>query len=323
MKNHYKEMLLYGAILITGFLVFSELDAFEEAYIFSRLHEEWELDELFLLIPVVTICLAVFSWNRLREMRRYSKALESSRQELAAAKDKLEELTRAREEFMAVACHELKSPLSGVINALQLLEWAKDEAERKESVEYARAAARGLSMLVDDVLAYSRLSHDGDQIVKSFLCDEIFNSINMVSQPQADAKGLEFNTFVEASVPETVIGNEAGLRLVILNLVGNGIKYTESGGVSVNVDYRQEGARQELVVRVTDTGSGIPEEEQQTIFEPFRKGGQTRKGLKDGLGLGLAIVRSLVERMGGTIAVSSVVGEGTEFTVKIPVKLPS
>lgn len=320
LKKHYKEILLYAVILTLGSYALIELDAFERVYEFSRTYEDWELDELLLTVLSGVVCLCIYALNRTRDVRRKSWELKRSREELSAAHEKLTDLTRAREEFMAVACHELKSPLGGIVNGLQLMEMADDEEERNESLGFAKTAAKGLTLLIDDVLLFSQLAH-GEQGRNSFIPTEVFESVRLVAQLQADAKGLEFETILDDSVPPTVVGNEAGLRLVVLNLVGNGIKYTEHGGVAVHCSFRKDALRDELVIKVTDTGVGIPKKHLETIFDPYRTARDDFRKTESGIGLGLAIVHRLVERMNGTITVASTINQGSEFTVRIPVTL--
>lgn len=306
------ELLLYAAIMALGTWALIEFDAFDRLYAFSRAHEDWELDELILLIPVAVICLALFSFIRTRELRARAHELELTRRELAETNERLVEMTRTREKFITVSCHELKSPLNGIVHSLNLLELADDKSERTEAVDFAKSAAQELASLVDGVLEFARLSNREQENRKVFSPQRLLDSVRTLGLLQARAKELQLLTTLEKEVPGSVIGNEAGLRLTILNLVGNAIKYTESGHVSVNLSWDGK----HLVAAVADTGVGIPQDKLESVFTPFRKL-NTNKG--SGVGLGLAIANRLVNSMGGTIFVSSSVGQGTQFTLRVPV----
>ena len=302
--------LLYAAILALGTWGLVELDVFDRLYELTRAHEDWELDEFLLLVPVSVVCLALYAYGRSRE-------LEKARRELAEVHDRLVEMVRTREEFIVVSCHELKSPLGGIVNALNLMDMAEDEEGRREGLEWAKATAKGMAVLIDGVLEFSSLSRDDSREGKRFSPQELLDSVRDVARLQVEAKELEFVTTVGEDVPLSVVGHEAGLRLAIQNLVGNAVKYTESGTVSVDLSFVREGSRSMLVARVADTGRGIEEQALDTVFEPFRRA-EAAEG--PGIGLGLAIVWHLVERMGGTVDLSSTVGQGSEFLLRVPVR---
>ncbi|BDQ34319.1 sensor histidine kinase [Pseudodesulfovibrio portus] len=310
-KSLLAEILLYAGIMVLGTWLLVELDAFDRLYAFSRAHEDWELDEFILLIPVGIICLVLYSLKRSRELRARALELEKARKELAEIHEQLVEMDQTRERFIAVSCHELKSPLSGIVHSLSLLELGGDENERKEAVDLAKSAARELASLIDGVLEFARLSNNEQDNLNTFPPQRLLDSVRTLALLQAEAKQLQLQTTLDADVPDSLIGNEAGVRLAILNLVGNAIKYTESGHVSVHLSWDGK----YLIATVTDTGIGIPQDKLESVFKPFRKVDMTGGA---GVGLGLAIANRLVNSMGGTIFVSSSVGKGTQFTLRVP-----
>lgn len=320
-KKIRREVILYLVIMAVGQWVLIELDAFEVFYDFSRSHEDWELDDIILIIPIAMVCMGIFSFMRFREARRHSEELEKSRRQLAEANEQMARVMRSKEEFMAVACHELKSPLSGIASSLQLYELADNEEERHEAVTLAADAARNMGTLVDDVLAFSRMGTAEQEPLVKFDLPSLMESIERFGELEATEKGLGFEVVKNADVPASLFGCEGALRLVVLNLVGNAVKYTESGTVSVDYKHRDT-TRSELVVTVSDTGVGIPENEQHSIFEPYRKGDGAYEA-KSGLGLGLSIVKRLVEQQDGAIHVESEPGRGSAFTVVMPVSVVS
>lgn len=317
-KSLLAEIAIYVAVCAAALLGLSGVDAFEAFHSFSREHESYNLDDIILAVPVALACMILFAYFRTRELKRSNAELEASHDELQQAYERIRELSRSREQFMSVACHELKSPLISAVNALRLLEMTSDEAERKELEELALESLDSLQTLIGDVLQFTRLSHDEGVVENApFDMGEILHSIGTLATKMAENKGLTLHMIVDDAVPETIPGNVGWVRLICLNLLGNAIKYTDSGSVTFHCGFRAE-PRGELVIRIVDTGVGIPGDKLDTIFEPFE---QVRSGpyeKKEGLGLGLAVVRELVKRMGGTISVESTVGEGSTFTLFLP-----
>jgi signal transduction histidine kinase len=313
-KRHIRELAIYAVVLVAGTWLCMRLDAYEAFHEWSRTQENWELDELALALPAVLVCLVLFSFNRVRELRRRARLLEESRRELATIYERLQTLNRSRETFLTTACHELKSPLIGIVNAFELLRISEDEAERGELIELAGIAARKLGLLVDSVLEFARQESLAPALTE-FSPADLLGSVRDMSRLQVRNRGLEFETVLAEGTPDRVFGSESVLRLVALNLVGNAVRYTEQGRIEVKLGY-EGGPAGELVLAVTDTGRGIGPEELETIFEPYTA--PRRDGA--GLGLGLSIVQRSVERCHGTIAVESTPGAGSRFTVRLPSK---
>lgn len=318
LNRYYKEFLLYALLSMICFIALVEVEAFETFYVFSREHESWELDEVVLLVPVFAICLALFSLSRLYELRHRTRALQRSRRELAEANERFWELAKSREEFMALACHELNGPLSGVISSLQLMELAKNEAELREGLELATGATRNLRRLVDDVLTFSRITHEDRHVLAPYDIRAMLASMRELSELQTGRQDVVFEFSVHPDVPEQLVGDEGCLRIVLTNLVSNAFKNTDTGAVSIYCRLGPE-VENELVISVSDTGRGIPKDDLELIFEPYRKASGAPTDMKSGLGLGLSIVRRLLYHLGGTVSVRSAVGEGSEFTVRLPI----
>lgn len=316
MKKNLYEHLSYAVILGLGYAMLVQVDAFEAFYSFSRAHEHWELDECVLTIPLLLICITIFALMRFFELQKKTSELQQAQNKLAEANSKLKELARSKEEFMSIACHELKGPISGIVHSLKLLELSRNDEEREEAIEFVTSAAGGLHLMVDDVLAFSKLTHETSNEQYSFTVANLMKSVHDLARPQVEARKLDLHFMSDPLVPKKLFGNEGAIRLALLNLVGNAIKYTDSGQVTVQSSYRHDS--RELIFSVRDTGVGIPETEQETIFEPYCKASGSSHRMRDGLGLGLSIVKKLIEQQGGTISVSSTMGEGTEFIVSLP-----
>ena len=215
---------------------------------------------------------------------------------------------------MAWACHELKSPLHGIVHALKLMEVLPDEAGKKESAELAQAAASHLGVLIDDVREFSLLGQDAVMRTAAIDLPALVESIGLVGRSEGQTKGLSVRVELDPGAPQRIVGSESALRLIVLNLIGNAVKFTGQGGVQAGFAYR-DGARPELVVEVEDTGKGIAPEDLERIFEPYTRL-DTHSG--QGLGLGLAIVRRLTAQLGGSVSVDSEPGHGSLFTVILP-----
>ena len=308
MNRLLKELLIYAAVMVVGYLILIPLDLYDQFYEFSRLHEDYELDEIILLLPVTLVCVVLFALFRLRDLRARTAELQRTHA-------RLEEMSRAREEFMTVACHELKSPLNGIVHALRLMEILPDEAERKESAELAQSAAVQLGVLIDDVREFSLLGQDALMQTAAFDLPALVEAVGLVGRFEGQTKNLSVRVELDPGAPQRIVGSESALRLILLNLIGNAVRYTERGGVQARVSYR-DGARPELVVEVEDTGKGIAPEDQERIFEPYTR---LDKHSGQGLGLGLAIVRRLAVQLGGSVSVESEPGSGSVFTVILPV----
>mgnify|MGYP000725032526 CR=1 FL=1 len=222
--------------------------------------------------------------------------------------------TQAR--FLATMSHELRTPLNGVICAARLLEGPVDPGRHAELLGTLGTSAEGLLSLIDDILDYSRLEQNALPIEAVAvdlrrLLRQATDSLALV----ASQRGLRLTIDVDNSVPDAIVGDPTRLRQVVVNLVGNAIKFTKQGGVDV-VARAQRGT---LTIRVEDTGIGIEAAHLAQLFEPFTQADSSTSRRFGGTGLGLAISRRLVHRMGGKLAVVSEVGVGTAFELCIPV----
>ena len=235
--------------------------------------------------------------------------------QLARARDEALESARLKSEFLANMSHEIRTPMNGVIGMTDILLSTRLTAEQKESAITIRHSAEALLSLVDDILDLSKIEAGKLEIKSSdFDLDELVDNITDVFAERVAAKGLKFRAVIYPDVYRHLHGDALRLRQVLLNLVGNAVKFTEVGEVSLSVMCDAETADEmELWFLVNDTGIGITQGDQDRLFTPFTQADGSTTRRFGGTGLGLAISKQLVDMMGGRIGVASVPGEGSTF----------
>ncbi len=239
--------------------------------------------------------------------------------ELVIARDRAEEANRLKSQFLSTMSHELRTPLNAINGFTQImLAGITGELNEKQRQNLERILANGehLLGLVNDILDLAKIEAGHIALVnKPFVVKEWLGNVISRTQSLAEAKNLRFEAVVDEAMPAVVIGDSGRLGQVAYNLIGNAIKFTESGEVRVEIQ-RQGDHRWALIVK--DSGIGIPPHALEYIFDEFRQGDESTTREYGGTGLGLSIVRKLALLMGGNVKVTSKVGEGSLFTVMLP-----
>jgi signal transduction histidine kinase/CheY-like chemotaxis protein/HPt (histidine-containing phosphotransfer) domain-containing protein len=236
--------------------------------------------------------------------------------ELTQAKSQAEAANIAKGQFLANISHEIRTPMNGITGMADLLLDSPLTAEQRDHVHIIRTCSESLLSLLNDVLDFSKIEAGRLSIARhAFDLNDVITTVCSLFTVQLQEKGLTLSRSIAPEVPPTMVGDDGRLRQVLVNLIGNAVKFTERGGVTLSVALENE-RNDALTLRfdVRDTGIGIAEEHLKTIFSPFTQIESSSKRQAGGSGLGLSISRRLVELMGGAITVTSTAGKGSAFT---------
>ncbi|MFI5299281.1 MAG: ATP-binding protein [Polyangiales bacterium] len=246
---------------------------------------------------------------------RQVRAIETHAAALAVARDAALESSRLKTEFLATLSHELRTPLNGVLGMTSVLLDRSLEPDVREMLGTVASSGEQLLALLNDILDLAKIEA-GRLAIEPVPTDvrALVDDAQRLFTPAARDKGVVLEVRVAADVPSWVLADRARIRQVVVNLVGNAVKFTEHGRVEVRIERREDA----LSIVVRDTGIGIPEDHLARIFVPFTQADASIARRFGGTGLGLAISRRLLDRMGGAIDVVSVAGEGSTFTVTLP-----
>ena len=246
---------------------------------------------------------------------------------LRAAKDAAEAADRAKGEFLAIMSHELRTPINGVLGFARLLRDSPLNGEQRGNLEMIEDSAQALEALISDILDLSKIEAGKFEVENSpFALRRCLEQVCQLLQPRAREAGLTLEARIATEVPAIVNGDQLRLRQILQNLIGNAIKFTERGGITLTVDcVRTETLPGDtrravrLQFAVSDTGIGIPPDKLALLFKPFSQVDTSARRRRGGTGLGLIIAKRLCEHMGGAISVESRPGEGSTFYFTIMV----
>ena len=251
--------------------------------------------------------------------------------ELAEAKQVAEHSNREKTLFLANMSHEIRTPMNAILGFSELLQGDLREPKHRQYLQSIRTSADSLLLLINDILDMSKIEA-GVMELRSEPTDlrEICDFVRTLFAEPAAKKGIKLECHAVENLPHALLLDRIRLRQILINLVGNAVKFTDHGGIEVRVfwEKQQTSSQVTLVIEVQDTGVGIPRDKLDAIFKPFVQAGAHREKEKQGTGLGLSIVKRLTEIMGGTVTVASVLGQGSAFHLRFPnvpisVRLPA
>jgi signal transduction histidine kinase/CheY-like chemotaxis protein len=277
------------------------------------------------IVLLVILLASVLSFALLRRRVEQLQKLSASMETALRAKEAAEAANLVKARYLANVSHEIRSPLNAIYGYAQLVEQQGD-VDPKQAARVIRRCSEHITSLAESLLDISQLE-SGLLRVRSETVNlpEFLDQISWMMRPSAEAKGLTFALEMVGRVPDVVRTDPGRLRQALLNIIGNAIKFTASGGVTMRVSYRGQIA----TISISDTGPGISPEDQERIFEPFTQldvaSGSTGAGtamLRPGVGLGLPITKAIIEILGGNLQLESTPGVGTCFTATLMLSEP-
>ena len=254
-----------------------------------------------------------------QRVEQRTEELRDANRQLAQANEHLRELDRLKSHFVSMVSHELRTPLTSIQGYAEMLQaeiYGAVSEKQKQALDRVLINTRQLIAIVNDLLNQARIEAGLLALHPTpFSPEDLVANLHSTMQPLAEAEGLQLTAHVADNVPSALVGDSQRLQQILVNLVNNAIKFTSEGSIDVRI-YRSN--EQYWAMEVADTGAGIPEDAIEYIFEPFRQvdGSATRR--HKGVGLGLSIVKQLVELMNGNIRVESEIGKGSTFIIQLP-----
>lgn len=249
------------------------------------------------------------------ERRKMTEALVKAKQQAEAA-------SRAKSDFIMNMSHDIRTPFVGILGFSEILEELEDDATKLEIIGYIRESSERLLGLLNEVIAVVNEDAAEQHINSAFNVRELIHNLQKLMLARVTLDKLTLNVTIEDDVPDVLMSDKQGINRVLLNLVGNAIKFTPQGSVSLMVSVGHPvGSDIKLILQVSDTGIGIPKDKQTEIFERYTRLSQSWRGGVRGSGLGLYFVKRIVDRLGGTIQLQSDEGKGSTFTIEIPCKV--
>ena len=275
---------------------------------------------LFCLFVLVNVIVAIW-WQKVERKRQANleAVIEERTVQLREEVTRVKQISRYKSEFLANMSHEIRTPLNGILGFVEQLEKNEPDAKRIEQLRIVKNSGATLIHIINDILDFSKIE-SGKMELESHPMNiyAVISETTSVFSELLGKKKLAFLKEIDETIPVCIIGDPLRLKQVVFNLLSNAVKFTpENGRVSMQASYENEAKN--MVIKIADTGIGIPQEKMDTIFEAFTQQDTSTTRQYGGSGLGLSISYSLIKAMGGSLRVNSLVGMGSTFTITLPV----
>ncbi|MEI6264889.1 MAG: ATP-binding protein [Sphingobacteriia bacterium] len=283
---------------------------------------------LFLYFGIIGVTASLYKRTydlERKNLMKKSSDLEDSQTYLSATKLQAEEATKAKSKFLANMSHEIRTPLNGIIGTIDLMKHTTLTPEQEELMLSLKSSSSVLLDIINDVLDISKIEADKLDIFEGPCnINTIIKNVIEISSPRIGAleKNIELSVWIDPIIESEIIADESRIKQVLINLVGNAIKFTEEGSIKIEVNsISVDESLQELQFSISDTGIGISEKNIKQLFIPFSQIDNSATRKYSGTGLGLSISRKIIEEMGGRIWIESKEGKGSKFSFIIPVQI--